>query len=193
MTLQGASSGVHVGFETPTAATFRPDHTLEWIVARNPVKERAFGLLPVLAHPIGGTVDELQTHRAAMFVTRGRGLCGEVRRCLENGWLSPAHQRLKEQALSLVRCDDPAVGVAALKRADAGGGIIVRLACELGTPRTVRVWMPSQTISGAFLCNAREETIGPLAIESGQVLVPLDARLTTIRLSIGASTPESVA
>ena len=184
LTLQGASGGVHVGFETPTAVSFRPDHALEWIVARNPMKERAFGLLPVLAHPIGGTVDELQTNRAAMFVTRGRGVCREVRRCLENGWLSPAHQRLKEQALSLVCCDDPAVSFAAIKRADAGGGVIVRLACELRAPRTVRVWIPSQTVWGAFLCNAREETLGPLAIESGQVLVPLHARLTTIRLVV---------
>jgi hypothetical protein len=181
LTLRGASRGLHVGFETPTAASFRPDHTLEWIVARNPMKERAFGLLPVLAHPIGGTVDELQTHRAAMFATRSRD-CSEVRRCVENGWLSPAHQKLKERALSLVRCDDPSVCFAAIKRADAGDGVIVRLACELGAPRTVRVWVPSQPVGSAFLCNAREETLEPLAIESGRVLVPLTSRLTTIRL-----------
>jgi hypothetical protein len=184
LTLQGASGGVHVGFETPTAVSFRPDHTLEWIVARNPMKERAFGLLPVLAHPIGGTVDELQTHRAAMFATRGRGVCTEVRRCLENGWLSPAHRRLKEHALSLLHCDDPAVSFVAIKRADAGGGVIVRMACELRAPRTVRVWIPSQTIREAFLSNAREETVAPLAIEAGQVVVPLQARLTTIRLLV---------
>jgi hypothetical protein len=39
-------------------------------------------------------------------------------------------------------------------------------------------------VAEAFLCNAREETLGPLAIESGQVLVPLSARLTTIRLVV---------
>jgi hypothetical protein len=184
LTLQGASSGVHVGFEAPTAVSFRPDHTLEWIVARNPMKERAFGLLPVLAHPIGGTVDELQTHRAALFVTRGRGVCTEVRRCLENGWLSPAHQRLRERALCSVRCDDPTVAFRAVKRADEGSGVIVRLACEVPTPRTVRVWIASQIVSGAFLCNAREETLRPLAIEAGRVLLPLEARLTTIRLMV---------
>ena len=91
---------------------------------------------------------------------------------------------VEEQALSLVRCDDPAVSFAAVKRADAGGGIIVRLACELRAPRTVRVWIPSQTVGEAFLCNAREETLGPLAIESGQVLVPLTAKLTTVRLVV---------
>jgi hypothetical protein len=89
---------------------------------------------------------------------------------------------LKEQALTLLCCDDPAVSFAAIKRADAGDGVIVRLECELRAPRTVRVWIPSQTVRGAFLCNAREETLGPLAIESGQVLVPLHTRLTTIRL-----------
>jgi hypothetical protein len=91
---------------------------------------------------------------------------------------------LKARALSLVRCDDPALAFTAVKRADEGAGVIVRLACELRAPRTVRVWIPSQTIGSAFLCNAREETLRPLAIEAGQVLVPLEARLTTIRLVV---------
>lgn len=46
------------------------------------------------------------------------------------------------------------------------------------------VGVPSQTVRDAFLCNAREETLGPLAIERGQVLVALRARLTTIRLVV---------
>jgi hypothetical protein len=62
VSVRAEGRAVHVGFEAPTAASFNPSHGLEWIVARNASKERAFGLLPVLAHPIGGTSDETQTH-----------------------------------------------------------------------------------------------------------------------------------
>jgi len=182
LTLQGASGGVHVGFEAPTAVSFTPDHALEWIVARNPMKERAFGFLPVLAHPIGGTVDELQTHRAALFATRGRGVPAEFRQRLERAWLPPEHRPLKTHAASLMRCDDPSVSFQAVKRADVGVGVIVRLGCELRAPRTVRVWLPSQTVWGAFLCDAREENLAPLELQAGQVMVPLKSRLTTVRL-----------
>jgi hypothetical protein len=182
LTLQSGSVGVHVGFEAATAVSFSPEHTLEWIVARNPVRERAFGVLPVLAHPIGGTVDELQTHRAVVFATPGRGVSAELRERLERAWLPPAHRRWKAYAASLVRCDDPAVSFAAVKRADLGAGIIARLACELRAPRPVSVWIPSQAIGRAFLCDAREQDLEPLDVEAGRVIVPLKSRLTTVRL-----------
>lgn len=182
LTLQGASGGVHVGFEAPTAVSFSPDHTLEWIVARNPMKERAFGLLPLLAHPIGGTVDERQTHRAALFATRGRGVAAELRQRLERAWLPPEDRELKEHAASLARCDDPSVSFPAFKRADVGEGVIVRLACELHAPRTVRLWLPALAVKRAFLCDAREVDFESLELEAGRVLVPLRSRLTTVRL-----------
>jgi hypothetical protein len=182
LTLQADSGAVHVGFEAPTAVSFSPSHALEWIVARNPTRERAFGVLPVLAHPFGGTVDELQTHRAILFATRGRGVSSELRGRLERAWLPLAQRRLKDYATSLVRCDDAAVSFAAVKRADAGVGVIVRLARDLGAPRSVRVWVPSQTIWGAFLCDAREKNLGPLEVVGGRVIVPLKSRLTTVRV-----------
>lgn len=182
LTLRAASGAVHVGFEAPTAVSFSPLHTLEWIVARNPMKERAFRILPVLAHPIGGTVDELQSHRAVLFGSSGCALTAELRELLDRQWLPPAHRRWREYAASLVRCDDPDVSFAAVKRADVGGGIIARLACELRAPRSVCVWIPSQAVSSAFLCDARERNVEALRVEGGRVFVPLKSRLTSVRL-----------
>jgi len=187
LTLQGARTAVHVGFEAPTAVSFSPDHALEWIVARNPMRERAFGVLPVLAHPIGGTVDERQTHAAAVFASEGQGMSPEVRERLEIAWLPAAHRPLKEHADSRIACDDPRVVLEAVKRADVGGGVIVRLACEAKTPRTVRLWIPGTPVWGACRCDAREENGEALALEEGKVVVPLGARLTSIRLLVAPS------
>jgi len=182
LTLQGEHGALHLAFESPTAVSLSPGHALEWIVARNPMKERAFGILPVLAHPIGGTVDELQSHRAALFATAGRGDSAELRRRLERAWLPLAQRPLRDRAGSLIRCDDPGVSFSAFKRAEDGIGVVARLACALRGPRTVRVWLPSQAVSGGFLCDARETNTGPLEMDAGQVLVPLRSRLTTLRL-----------
>jgi hypothetical protein len=182
VSMRGASSAVHVGFEAPTAVSFTPEHGLEWIVARNASKERAFGLLPVLAHPIGGTSDETQTHEAAFFAAAEPELSEEMRRRLEFAWLPAAHKSLKHLAGSLVRCDDPAVSFAATKRADVGQGIIVRLACAQAAPRTVRVWLSAREIRSASLCDACERDLGPLEVVGGRAQVPLTSRLTTVRL-----------
>jgi hypothetical protein len=176
------AQALHVGFESPTAASFNPDQGIEWIVARNASKERAFGLLPVLAHPIGGTSDEVQTHEAALFGAPDAALSHEMRKRLELAWLPPAHRPLKHLAGSLVCCDDPAVSFPATKRADVGPGIIVRLARAQADSRTVRVWLSSREIRSASHCDARERDLGPLEVRGGHALVPLASRLTTIRL-----------
>jgi hypothetical protein len=179
-------SAFHVGFEAPTAVSFSPDHALEWIVARNPMKERAFGLLPVLAHPIGGTVDERQTHTATLIACAGRSLTTTMRERLEIGWLPVGQRLLKAYADSRVECDDPDVSVVAVKRADVGAGVIVRLMREELAPRTAHLEIVASAgrIWGAFRCDAREEDDEPLAIADGRALVPLRARLTTVRLIV---------
>jgi hypothetical protein len=181
-TLRTASRAIHVGFEAPTAVSFRPKRWIEWIVARNAPKERAFGVLPVLAHPIGGTSDETQTHEAAIFATQGNDDPYEMRRRVELSWLPPALRRLKHLAASLIGCDDPAVSFAATKRADVGAGIIVRLSRARASRQTVRVWLTSREIRAASRCDARERDIEPLEVAEGQVLVPLAFRLTSVRI-----------
>ena len=178
--LAGPSGAIQVAFEAPTAVSFSPEHTLEWVVARNPMRERAFGLLPVLAHPVGGTVDERQSHTAAIF--SGAELSSETRERLELAWLPPEHRALRVRARTRISSDDPGVSFAAVKRADVGAGVIVRLACEGRTPRTVHVSIPGERVWGAFLCDAREANGEALEIDRGQVVVPLVSRLTTVRL-----------
>ncbi|HXX70496.1 MAG TPA: hypothetical protein VEK07_25160 [Polyangiaceae bacterium] len=182
VSLQRSTHTMHVGFEAPSAVSSGPEDGLEWIVARNAPKERAFRILPVLAHPIGGTVDGLQTHRAALFVAPGSVVPSEMRHRLELAWLPAALRPLKHLAGSLIRCSDPAVSFAAVKRADAGPGIIVRVACAGRCERPVRIWLTSQDVGSASLCDAREFDLQPLVVSDGRVLVALPSRLVTLRL-----------
>ncbi len=186
LTLRDARGATRVCFEAPTAVSFSPDHALEWIVARNPVKERAFGVLPVLAHPIGGTVDERQTHAAAIFSTEGHALSPELRERVATAWLPNEERRLKEIGDAVVRSDDPTVCFAAVKRADVGGGVIVRIVCDEGTPRTVRLWVAPEVgcVHAARRCDAREEDLETLEVDGERAVVPLVSRLTTVRLNV---------
>jgi hypothetical protein len=187
LSLRGPTHAFHAAFEAPSAVSFSPEHALEWIVARNPEKERAFGLLPVLAHPIGGTVDELQTHRAALFVTAGppgHPIPPDRRRQLEIAWLPPEIHDAKRFARTLVTCDDEAVSFSAIKRADVGPGVVVRLAHERPCGRVVRVAIPSRPILAAFLCDARERDLAPLEVVDGEACVELSRRSTSIRLIV---------
>jgi hypothetical protein len=185
VSLQGASQTFHVGFEAPTAVSFSPQRGLEWIVARNALKERAFGVLPVLAHPIGGTSDEPQMHDSALFSTPGHGATAELRRSMELAWLPPEVRSLKHLAGSLVACDDPSVSFVATKRAESGCGVVVRLSSAVSDGRTVRVWLPNDTIRVASLCDACERDLGPLEVRDGRAIVPISARLTSVRLIVG--------
>jgi hypothetical protein len=185
LSLRGQAHALHVGFEAPTAVSFSPEHVLEWIVARNTPKERAFGVLPVLAHPIGGTVDELQDHHAVMFATagaHGHAVPPQLRQQLQLVWFPEELHAVKRFARSLVRCDDPGVSFSAIKRADVGPGIVARLACERPSGKTVRVSLATGEVEAAALCDARERDLGPLDVVDGQARVTVSRRLTSVRL-----------
>jgi hypothetical protein len=182
VTIRGEARAVHAAFEAPTAVSFSAPDSLEWIVARNAPKERAFGILPVLAHPIGGTVDEEQSHEAAIFVTPRDVSNLELRRRIERSWLPQEHARLRAHADALLRCSDPSVTISATKKAEQGDGIIVRLTREHHGDQVVQLWLDTNDICGAARCDAREHDLEPLQVEQGRAQVRLTSRLTSVRI-----------
>lgn len=168
-------------FETPTAASLSPNGGLEWIVARNAPKERAWGWLPVLAHPIGGTNEEVQHHEAALM---GQGDVDAAKRQLELHWLPEEHRHASTFCDELVCCDSPNVKVSAVKRAHDGDGVTVRLFCEKPPGAPVRVWLKGHAVKHARTCDALERELVELTVEpEGSVLVPMSSRMTSLRLS----------
>jgi hypothetical protein len=186
LTLRGAHD-LHALFESPTAASLTPAGALEWIVARNALKERAFGWLPVLAHPIGGTNVDVQVHDSALLaLPAGLGLAtlSRARRALDLAWLPVGERAASLSAESVVHCDTPGVKVVALKRAASGAGVVVRLYCERVPERPVRLTVENLAPREASLCDALERPLWALTIEpSGCVLVPIANRTTSLRVS----------
>ncbi len=180
--LRGAGLSVHAAFEAPTAVSCSPANRLEWIVARNAIKERAFGFLPVLAHPIGGTVDAPQVHHAALAVQDAAADHRVERRRVAHVWLPHAERLLRTRLDGLIRCDDAEVAVVSAKRADFGAGVVVRLAASPGPLRTVKLWLPGRAIEAGFRCDARELDLEALALTEGGARVQLARRLTSVRL-----------
>lgn len=173
---------MHALFESPTAISVSKSGALEWIVARNAPRERAFGWLPVLAHPIGGTNPDHQVHHAALM---GRGEVREARRSLELHWLPEAHRAASEQVEELVQCDSSAVSVRAVKRSSSGE-VTVRLYRERQVDGPVRVWLSDHEVESAWSCDALGRPLSELEISEGQVVVPMSSRLISVKLTARA-------
>ncbi|MFT3840720.1 MAG: hypothetical protein QM723_27265 [Myxococcaceae bacterium] len=168
---------LHALFDAPSAAAFTSEGHLEWIVARNAPKERAFKVLPVLAHPIGGTNDGQQHHRAALLATTG---------CERGETLARrSRERLRRHTPfdQLIHCDTAGVEVVAFKRAEAGEGFIVRLAAEKVLPRSVKLSLPGAKVRVAFRCDAHERDLQPLdTTADGSAIIGMTGFLATVRL-----------
>lgn len=173
----------HFLFDTPAAFAFRRGGEAEWIVARNAIKERAFGVLPVLAHPIGGTSHEEQIFDYAVsFGARDLATHEQA-----TAWLPEAERHALQAVRDLVRCDDPSVRVSAVKHARDGRGVIVRLTRGAGATSTaVALSCADRRIENAWVCDARERDGEALAPNGASVTVPLRHGLSTVRLMLAA-------
>ena len=98
------AGALNLRLDAPTGVSAGNDGTFEWIVARHATKEVAFGILPVLAHPVGGTVSASQSHVVHIGVGK--------REWTRHPW---------------VLCSDPQVRVGAVKLAANREGTIIRL------------------------------------------------------------------
>ncbi len=189
---------VAVAASVPTALHARVDGTIEIVVGRNAIKEQAFGLLPVPAHPAKGREREPQHQRLALaWMSEPR-----TGAPLNDGHPTDDHPNDEARRTALVRLgrnlcslvdplatppfpvavDHPDVEVIAVKPAHRGSGVIVRLR-NWGPPTHVdlRVSSGSSPILAASITDALERDIRPLPAGNLRQ-VPVDHHLTTIRL-----------
>lgn len=174
----------HFLFDTPAAVTVGQEGHAEWIVARNAIKEKAYGFLPVLAHPIGGSSHETQNFDYAVgFSTAAEERHMTIARdAFFAEWLPEAERGAWKVAHALLRCDDAHVVVAAVKHAENGEGLIVRLARHAESAEVVRLTCLERRLVRATLTDAREMHDTALQVTAGTVEVPLRHNLTTIRI-----------
>lgn len=182
LTLNYGVRTLHALFESPSAAAVGAHGELDWVVARNAPKERAFGLLPVFAHPIGGTNQDVQHHRAALVCGGDVAL---AQRTLEQAWLPLGHRAAWHAAQSLVHCDRDDVAVSAVKRSHRRDGVTIRLFSKAPATAPVRLWVDGQRVRRAFTTDALERDLAPLSVDDeGAVHLILASRLCSVHLEL---------
>ncbi|MFO0615423.1 MAG: hypothetical protein U0414_22715 [Polyangiaceae bacterium] len=187
VTVRSGREALHAAFESMTRVAFSAAHELEWIVARTPATPGALGILPARSPPLGDPREAVQEHRATLFATAGDGdpaVPPELHRQLELEWFAEELRDTHRVAHELVQCDDPGVTFAAIKRAEVGDGLIVRLACDAPKGQTAHVYVDGARVRGAFESDAREREGAALPIVDGRARVIVQRRVSTLRLHL---------
>jgi hypothetical protein len=161
----------------PASVSAGPSGTLEWVMLRNTPRERAFGFLPVPAHPASGPNDAEHGFEYAVWFTAG-GDWRDNRLHIASEhllWGRPGSHGLAELAYhdGAVQTDHRDVRVRAVKPADDGHGVMVRLVSYAGEAAAVRLAFGRAKIAQAVLCDALERDLQELAVEDGSALVPV--------------------
>ncbi|MCB9558759.1 MAG: hypothetical protein H6707_21760 [Deltaproteobacteria bacterium] len=188
--LRDAERGVCAVFGGPGCVAQTAPGTLELAALRYAPKERAFGILPILAHPAAGHDRNEHTFDYALFVC-GVGDYRELAlpqraNALLDEFFAPDIPAAAVLADVLEVLGDSVV-VRACKRADRGAGIIVRLERlhHRVTPATLR--LRKGRLIEAWTCDARERDEQRLFSDGQAVALKLRQPLTSVRLVVGAT------
>ncbi|MBI5489767.1 MAG: hypothetical protein HY905_20705 [Deltaproteobacteria bacterium] len=181
----------------PATAALDEAGAVEWVALRNAPRELAWGFLPVASHPAGGLTDEATVFNYAVFLTetgdwRANHLPRLARQVLHRAWLFPGQPDLDSLADGQLSTGHGEVLVTAIKRAQRGSGLIVRLHSYAAGAAVARLSNGSRPVRRAVLCDARERDLAELSIDGGTVVVPVDGAIASVRLEFGerASSPD---
>jgi hypothetical protein len=192
--IQDEADGRGVAFfvNAPSAIAYREDGRVELIALRNATRERAFGVIPLLANPASGYERESYAFEYAILFTsqgdwRANRLPAVAREVLSWPWESAERAALRAHAASVVTVDGPGpapvdVAVTALKPASRGEGLILRLDA-LNVPQgTISITLRGRSVRAAFLCDARERDLEPLVVREGCADLTMPGPIATVRL-----------
>ena len=184
----GDGRGLAILQAMPGAVSYQADGTLELIAMRNATRERAFGLINLPANPASGHERTSYAFDYALLFTpsgdwRDNDIPLAAQSLISSPWDDAERAALHNLADSIVTTDCPDVRVMAVKPATRGeGGGIVRLYTHALPESPVMVTAHHFTVTGAFLCDARERDLGPLEVQDSTVRVAMPGTIATIRL-----------
>ncbi len=171
----------------PATVGCDPERGMELVALRTARMERAWRVVPLLAHPAAGKRFGVQRlDYAVLFAPSGDWTAGRLhvlsRRLPYAGrgdetWRGPT--AFEDVLFSI---DSEEVEVLAFKRSRRGEGMILRLYSPLPHPDRVTVSLGERGPAKAWLCDARERDLEELEVRNGEVSIPLRGNITTIRL-----------
>jgi hypothetical protein len=169
---QGA--GVALWLSQPGAVAYEPGQYFETVALRNATRERAFGFLTIPGMPATGHERESHTLDYALQFTTGGDQRGIIQFAHKPTWPwdSAEDIALQQWADAVITTDNPNVFVTAAKpasrwaEASPDGGIIVRLLAPYPPQDPIKVRIRDCAIKTAYLCDARERNLHPLAVQA---------------------------
>jgi len=176
--------GLAVFLGGPACLSANGNGVVEWIVLRNAPKERAFGCLPLLAHPAyGEDNDEHPFDYAVGYTREGDWRTNRLHvfapQVLGKAWTDPDIKDPAAMADGWISTSSEDVRVIAVKRAHRGEGLVVRL-LSFGADRAT-LQFRDRPIKKAVLCDARERDIEEIRCVEGRVEVPLAGAIVSVR------------
>jgi hypothetical protein len=153
--------GLAVFFAIPATVSASSGSRIEWVLARNAKRERAFGFLPLVAHPANGADPSVQVVDYAVCLSSSGDWRDNGLHLMVDDAVAPLWRNRKEALLT-----------------------IVRLFSYAGEPLTVHLEAASREISKASLCDAHGRELQPLEVEAGRAVVPVARSITSVRLTL---------
>lgn len=183
----GGRFGINAAFAAPGSVHADEGGVLELIALRYSSVGMAGGV-PVMAFILSNEKDPEPHEFDYAFWTHGaeswldRRVFAAARRVMAEPWLSPGRPDIAAQAFSLVEVDRPEVVISAVKKAETGEGVIVRLFRYAPSPLTVRLTWKGRPLKEALLTDGLERTLAPLPIKEGKVEIEMPFSLATLFL-----------
>jgi len=171
----GGVFGLNLAFSAPGAVHSDKDGMIEMIALRYAPQERVKGIPLLLAFPAIGSDPDEHTFDYAFWSHA------------QDNWLMTraflkAKNLMSEFQLpdSPVQIDREDIVISALKRAESGTGIIIRLFKYSPEPAIVHLSIPSKEPKNAFLTDALERKLRELPIKHDRVELQMNYSLATI-------------
>jgi len=185
---QSGQFGVNLAVTAPGAVAARPDGTIEAVALRNAWAERTLGFIPALQTVVANGTDPDEHTFNYAFWPHGaeswleRRAWEQARFAFSDSFSLPGQGDREALAASLVKLDRSDVTVAAVKKAESGEGVVVRLFRYAPGPVTVKLSFNGRPVKSATLVDALERELGPLPVTDNQVTVEMPYALATVLL-----------
>lgn len=183
--------GLAVFLGGPACVAMPAPGAIEWVALRHAPLERAFGFIPLPAHPASGVGTSEGGFDYALWLTpdgdfRGHHLLARGRRALRETLYPDDGADLDAAVSQLAVCDREDVVVTAIKRASRGDGVIVRLRADVDATETweTRLRCPGRALRSASLCDARERDRHALPLDADAAVVSVNRSITSVRLRL---------
>lgn len=176
---QSGKFGVNLAVTAPGSVSARADGTIEAVALRNARAERTMGFIPAFQTIVANGKDPsvhgfeyaVWSHGAEPWLER-------------RPWERIQDSINRDEGIfdQLVKLDRPDVVVTAIKKSEAGDGVVVRLFRYAPGPVTVALAWNGKPVKSATLVDAMEREIGPLPVADGKVTVEMPYALASALL-----------